>query len=164
MFKLLSTATEAVIPARIHDVLFTAIGLTSSVFSMMTSVIVKRAHYLAISSGFSLSSVNRHTRIAVLVCGPGTKLCARSLVSAISHHNHVSTATGSPCRGASSASTSGRHVKRLPAQVVCWVLVISIREEVSRQISVLIKHGKTFRLTGFGHLSFYFGRLKLRQT
>jgi len=164
MFTLLSTATEAVIPARVHNVFFKAVGLTSSVVSITTWVVVKRAHYLAIFSGFSLSSVNRHTRIAVLVCGLGTKLCAGFLISAISHHNHVSTATAPPCTGASSASTSGRHVKRLPAQVVCRVSIISIGEEVSRQMSVLVKHGKTFGLTGFGQVSLCFGRLKLRQT
>lgn len=163
MFKLLSTATEAVIPGLAHDAFVRDGRLTSSVLCIITGVVVKRAHHLAILSGLSLSSVNWHLRIAIVVLGLGAKLLAGLLLNGISHQNHVSTATTSPWRGASSASSSGRHVKRLPGQVVCRVFIVPTREDVLRQISVLVEHGKTIGLSGFGQLSFYFGKLKGRQ-
>lgn len=96
MFKLLSTATEAVIPGLAHDAFVRDGRLTSSVLCIITGVVVKRAHHLAILSGLSLSSVNRHLRIAIIVLGLGAKLLAGLLLNGISHQNHVSTATTSP--------------------------------------------------------------------
>lgn len=161
--KLLSAAAKAVVPCDSKDGFLWTRCLTASVRPKVAFVVVKWANHLSILWGLPLLAIQGNLCVAVGIWGLGTKLSASFLFGSIPHQDHISTASTSSGRCTSSACSGGWHVKRLPAHVVCGKLVVATREVFMRQLTVLVQHGETTGLTGFGQLSFYLGNLTLQQ-
>ena len=90
---LLSTATKAEIRVTVvHDSFIRTGHLTSSVGSMVTGVIVKRAHDHSVLCGLAFPSIYRNLCVTVAVSSRGTNLSTSLLVSGVSCHHHVSAA------------------------------------------------------------------------
>ena len=146
---LLSTATEAEIRVTVVHDSFVRTGHLSSPrgCSMVTTVVVKRAHDHSILCGFALLAVNRKLCVTVAVNSLGTDLSTSLPVRGVSGHHLVVTATSSSWSGASSAGSSSRHVERLPRQVVGRVFIITCFKKVVGQAAVAVEHGETRRFT-----------------
>ena len=125
-WMLLSTATEAEITATVvHDSFVRTRHLTAFVVCMVTRVVVKRANDHSILCGLAFLAVDWNLCVTVAVSSLGTNLSTILLVSSVSGHHLVWTATSSPWRCATSAGSSSRHVERLPRQVVRRVFIIT---------------------------------------
>ena len=159
---LLSTATEAEIRVTVVHDSFVRTGHLSSPqgCSMVTTVVVKRAHDHSILCGFALLAVNRKLCVTVAVSSLGTNLSTSLLVSSVSCHHFVWTATSSPWRCATSAGSSSRHVERLPRQVVGRVFIITCFKKVVGQATIAVEHGETRRFTCLSQYCFQFRYLR----
>ena len=161
-FILLPAAAKAKIgiwTCEFNDVSVRAWRLAPSVKCSVATIVVERANRLSVSSGFSCCSVNGNLSVTVGVWRVGTDLSTGFLIGCVAHKNYVFTASTSSWTRASSASSGGRHVERLPAQVVQWVPVVTSGEIILWQMAGLVEQGKTTRLTGFDQVSFYYGQL-----
>ena len=94
---LLSTATEAEIRVTVVHDSFVRTGHLSrpQAESLVTTVVVKRAHDHSILCGFALLPVNRKLCVTIAVNSLGTNLSTSLLVSFVSGHHLVVTATSS---------------------------------------------------------------------
>ena len=146
---LLSTATEAEIRFTVVHDSFVRTGHLISPRNIIsaTTVVVKLAHDHSIFCGFALLAVNRKLCVTVAVSSLGTNLSTILLVSFVSGHHLVLTATSSPWRCAPSAGSSSRHVERLPRQVVGRVFIITCFKKVVGQATIAVEHGETRRFT-----------------
>ena len=146
---LLSTATEAEIRVTVVHDSFVRTGHLSrpQAESLVTTVVVKRAHDHSILCGFALLPVNRKLCVTIAVNSLGTDLSTSLLVSFVSGHHLVVTATSSSWSSASSAGSSSRHVERLPRQVVGRVFIITCFKKVVGQATIAVEHGETRRFT-----------------
>ncbi len=130
---LLSAAAKAVVgiwvwePSDVGDKPW---HLAPSVSRVITAIVEERTNIFPVLSGFSCFSMNGNLCVTVAVLRLGTKLSAGFLICPVACKDNVFTAPSSPWTRASSASSSGGHVKRLPAQVVQRVLVIACHKAV----------------------------------
>ena len=159
--KLLSATAKAEISGGTHDTLVSTWSLTTPILCAVASVVVEPPHYLAILSGLALSSVDGNFSVAVRIRTLGTNLCAGFQIGGVPYHHHVCATTASSCSGAASAGCCCCHVKGLPRQVECRILIKASRKKVLRQTAVLVELCKSIWLTGVGQLSFKFGNLKM---
>ena len=145
---LLSTATEAEIRVTVvHDSFVRTGHLTARVGSLVTAVIVKGAHDHSILCGLALFAVDWNLCVTVAENSLGTNLSTSLLVSFVSGHHLVWTATRSPWGCTPSAGRSGRHVERLPRQVVGRVFIITCFKKVVGQATIAVEHSETRRFT-----------------
>ena len=152
---LLSTATETVETTGSQSDRIVRTGhLTSSVGSMVADVIVKLAHDHSVLCGLALTSKYRNFCVTVAVSSLGTNLSTSLLVSGVSRHHLVPTATSSSWSSATSTSSSSRHVERLPRQVVGRVLIITCVKKVVGQVAIVVEHGEARRFTCFCQFCF----------
>ena len=87
---LLSTAAEAKIRVTVvHDSFVRAGHLTSSVGSMVTGVIVKRAHNHSVVCGLAFLSIYRNLCVTVVENSLGTNLSTSLPVSGVSGHHLI---------------------------------------------------------------------------
>ena len=159
--KLLSAAAKAEISGGTHDTFVSTWSLTASILCAVASVIVEEPHCLAILSGLALSSVDGNLSVAVRIRALGANLRAGFQIGGVPYHHHVSAATASSCSGAASAGCCCCHVKGLPRQVECRILIKAGRKQVLRQTAVLVELCKSIWLASVGQLSFKFGNLKM---
>lgn len=124
-------------------------------------VVVERPHYFSILSGLALSSVDGNLSVAVRIRTLGANLCAGFQIGGVPYHHHVSAATASSCGGAASAGCCCCHMKRLPRQVECRVLIKAGRKQILWKTAVLVELCKSIWFTSIGQLSFKFGNLKM---
>ena len=98
LWMLLSTATEAEIRFTVVHDSFVRTGHLISPRNIITAttVVVKLAHDHSILCGFALLAVNRKLCVTVAVSSLGTNLSTSLLVSSVSGHHLVWTATSSP--------------------------------------------------------------------
>ena len=152
---LLWTATKAVIRVTVvHDSFVRTRHLTSSVDCMVTGVIVIRAHDHSVLCGLAFLSIYGNLCVTVAVSTLGTNLSTSLLVSGVSCHHLVVTATSSSWSSATSAGSSSRHVERLPRQVVRRVPIITCCEKVVGQAAIAVKRGEARRFVCFCQLCF----------
>ena len=140
--KLLSAAAKAEISGGTHDTFVSTWSLTAPILWAVACVVVERAYYLAILSGPALPSIDGNLSVAVR------------------YHHRVCATAASSCTGAASAGCCC-HVKGLPCQVECRILIKAGRQQVLRQTTVLVELCKSIWLAGVGQLSFKFGNLKM---
>ena len=161
--SLLSATAKAVIgfgawePSDVTD---RAWHFTPSVGRVTALIVVKRADLFSVFSGFSCFSMNGNFCVTVGIPRLGTNLSAGLLLSSVTHKDSIFTAATPPWTGASSAGSSGRHVKRLPAQVVQWVFVVTRHKEALGQAAIAVEDSETRRFPCFVEYSFQFGNLK----
>ena len=148
---LLSTATEAEIRVTVVHDSFVRTGHLSRppAWRLVTMVLVKRAHDHSILCGFALLAINRKLCVTIAVNSLGTNLSTSLLVSFVSGHHLVWTATSSPWRCAPSAGSSSRHVERLPRQVVGRVFIITCFKKVVWQTAIAVELGEARRFARF---------------
>ena len=161
--SLLSATAKAVIGIGAwepSDVTDRAWHFTPSVGGLTALIVVKRADLFSVFSGFSCFSMDCNLCVTIFELSLGTNLRASLFVSSVTHKDGVVAAATPPWTGASSAGSSGRHVKRLPAQVVQWVLVVTRHEEALGQAAIAVEHSETRRFPCFVEYSFQFGNLK----
>ena len=97
LWILLSTATEAEIRITVvHDSFVRTRHLTASVGCTVTMVVVKRANDHSVLCGLAFLSIYRNLCVTVAVSSLGTNLSTSLLVSSVSGHHLVCTATSSP--------------------------------------------------------------------
>ena len=135
---LLSATTEAKVKGFTHNTLVRAGHLTSCVRRSITTVVVKRTHYLSIFRSFALSPIDGNFSITVWIGARGTNFRAVFWVSLVLHHHLVWAAPFPSAGSATSTSCCSRHVQRLPRQVERRVLVIASWEEALRQTGVAV--------------------------
>ena len=159
---LLSTATEAEIRITVVHDSFVRTGHLRSPrnITTVTTVVVKLAHDHSILCGFALLAVNGKLCVTVAVSSLGTNLSTSLLVSSVSGHHLVCTATSSPWRCAPSAGSSSRHVERLPRQVVGRVLIITCFKKVVGHATIAVEHGETRRFSCLSQYCFQFRYLR----
>ena len=139
----------------IHDLFVRAGHFASPMNCMVTLVVVKCAHGLSILCSLALSSIDGNLRITAAERSCGTNLSTGFLVRSIPHH-YLVVPTGPlpPVAVLPLQAASGRHVERLPCQVVRRVFVITCHEEVLRETAIVVEHCKTRRLSSLGKLRF----------
>ena len=118
LWILLSTATKTKIVTVAYDSFVRARHLTSSVGSMVTGIIVKSAHDHSVVCGLAFISIYRNLCVTVAVSSLGTNLSTSLLVSGVSCHHLVVTATNSFWSSATSAGTQSIYHK--PASRRLW--------------------------------------------
>ena len=152
---LLSTATKAEIRVTVvHDSFVRTGHLTSSVGSMVTGVIVKRADDHSVLCCLAFLSIYRNLCVTVAENSLGTNLSTRLPLSSVSCHHLVFTATSSSWSSATSTGSSSRHVERLPRQVVRRVLIITCVKKVVGQAAIAVERGEARRFARFFQLCF----------
>ena len=149
LWILLSTATKTKIVTVAYDSFVRARHFTSSVDSMVTGIIVKSAHNHSVLCGLAFLSTHRNLCVTPAVSSLGTNLSSSLLVSGVSCHHLVVTATSSPWRCATSAGSSSRHVERLPRQVVGRVFIITCFKKVVGQTAIAVELGEARRFARF---------------
>ena len=155
LWMLLSTATEAeIIMSVVHDSFVRTRRLTASVGWVVTMVVEKRANDHSVLCSLSFLAVDWNLCVTVAVSSLGTNLSTILLVSSVSGHHLVWTATSSPWRCATSAGSSSRHVERLPRQVVGRVLIITCYKNFVGQAAIAVKHGEARRFTCLSQFCF----------
>ena len=161
--SLLPATTKAVIGIWVwkpSDITNRTWHLIPSVGRVTALIVVERANLLPVLGGFSCFSMNWNFCITVGIRRLGTNLSAGLLLSRVTHKDNVFTAASPTWTGASPAGSSGRHVKRLPAQVVQRVLVVTRHKEALGQAAIAVEHSETRRFPRFVEYSFQFGNLK----
>ena len=121
--KLLSAAAKAEISGGTHDTFVSTWSLTAPILWAVACVVVERAYYLAILSGPALPSIDGNLSVAVRIRALGTDLCAGFQISGVPYHHRVCATAASSCTGAASAGCCCCHVKGLPCQVECRILI-----------------------------------------
>ena len=114
LWILLSTATktEIITVIRVSSSEL-QVDTTSSVCSMVTGIIVKSAHdHDSVLYGLAFLSIYRNLCVTVAVSSLGTNLSTSLLVSGVSRHHLVVTATSSSWSSVTSVGSSSRHVER----------------------------------------------------
>ena len=159
--ELLSAATKAKVNGRAHHTFVSTWSLTAPILRAVTSVVIERPHHFSILSGLALSSVDRNLSVAVRIRALGTNLSTGFQIGGVPYHHHVTAATASSWRGAAPAGCCCCHMKRLPRQVECRVLIKASRKQVLRQTAILVELCKSIWLASIGQLSFKFGNLKM---
>ena len=107
--------------------------------------------------------MNGNFCVTVAIRRLGTNLSAVLLISCVTHKDCVATAASPPWSGASSAGSSGRHVKRLPTQVVQRVLVVTCHKETLGQVAIAVEQSESRRFPRFVEYSFQLCNLKRQQ-
>ena len=146
---LLSTATEAEIRVTVAHDSFVRTGHLSRppAWSLVTMVVVKRAHDHSILCGLAFLAVDWNLCVTVAVSSLGTNLSTSLPLSSVPGHHLVVTATSPSWGCAPSAGSSSRHVERLPRQVVGRVFIITCYQKVVGQATIAVEHGETRRFT-----------------
>ena len=133
---------------KLGDVINRVWHLTPSVGRMIAFIVVERANIFSVFSGFSCFSMNGNFCVTVAIRGLCTNLSAVLFISRVTHKDCVFTAASPPWSRASSAGSSGGHVKRLPAQVVQRVLVVTCHKENLGQAAIAIEESESRRFPG----------------
>ena len=159
---LLSTATEAEVSAAsvVHDSFLRTRRLTSSPGFMATAIVVECSHDHSIFCGLAFLAVDWNLCVTVAVSSLGTNLSTSLLVSGVSRHHLVPTATSSSWSSATSTSSSSRHVERLPRQVVGRVLIVTCVKKVVGQAAIAVERGEARRFACFCQLCFQISDLE----
>ena len=143
------TNTKTKIVTVAYDSFVSARHFTSSVGSMVTGIIVKSAHDHSVLCGLAFLSIYRNLCVTLAVSSLGTNLSTSLLVSGVSCHHLVATATRSSWSCATSAGSSSRHVERLPCQVVRRVFIITCFKKVVGQTAIAVELGEARRFARF---------------
>ena len=160
VWMLLSTATKTEIITVAYDSFVSARHLISSVFSMVTWIIVKSAHDHSVLCGLAFLSIYRNLCVTDAEISLGTNLTTILLVSGVSDHHFVIPVTRSSWSSATSAGSSSRHVERLPRQVVGRVFIITCVKKVVGQAAIAIQLGEARRFACFCQFCFQISDLK----